>query len=204
VIGDPRHDDDGSIYSPLPAARAEATDIASQYQGATLLLGERATKQAFLAHLSQANVVHFAGHAVVNARLPWLSRLLLAPSADSAGILYIGELKEIHLSPGCIVVLAACESGAGSFFRGEGLASLAVPFVSAGAGSVIATLWRIDDDSSRTIFSELHRRLQSANSAVAALSRVQRDLIAGDDPRMREPASWASLEAIGGVLENRK
>jgi CHAT domain-containing protein len=200
VVGDPTHAEDPASYPPLPAARQEAIGIAALYRDAVLLTGTDATKRRLLAALRTASVVHFAGHAVVNPKYPFRSRLLLAPADDDdGGVLYADDVERLTLAPDTVVVLAACETAAGAVFKGEGVVNLAAPFLAAGAQSAVATLWRIDDTASRSFFLQLHRRLRRDQAPVAALSGLQRDLLRSDDETLRQPSMWAAVEAIGGI-----
>ena len=183
----------------LEGARAEALEIAGMFQGAELLLGERATKERFLRSMRHSEVVHFAGHAVANQEFPSLSRLLFAPGFEiGSDTLFSRELAEERLDQLKLVVLAACSTGAGAGIRGEGVLSLARAFVAAGAPTVVASLWDVSDPASQRLFRSFYAHFRSGAAPVAALRNAQLAAIASADAADRMPATWAGFAAIGG------
>lgn len=138
-----------------------------------LLTGPAATKQGFLEAIQSAGWLHFAGHAVVNSRNPLLSVLVLSPAADGQdpGILYAREIQNLDLRGVGLVVLAACSSAQGA--EGGGGTGLARAFLAAGAGPVVATLWRIDDRAAAALFEVFYERLGAGDDPVAALRTAQ-------------------------------
>ena len=94
-----------------------------------------------------------------------------------------------------LVVLAACETAAGRTMRGEGAMSLARPFLVAGARTVVATLWPLDDRTSEALFTRLHRRYAEGASAAEALRAAQLDIL--NDSSL-PPGAWAAAISLGG------
>ena len=83
-----------------------------------------------------------------------LSGLALAganqPTEEDDGILTAEEISFVNLS-GCeLVVLSACETGLGKAAGGEGLLGVQRAFQAAGARTVIASLWKVDDVATRS------------------------------------------------------
>src|SRR4030095_6562250 len=56
----------GKLLSALPNVEREAREVAAVYRGPSMLLAAQATKENFLSMSVQKDVVHFAGHAVVD------------------------------------------------------------------------------------------------------------------------------------------
>ena len=79
----------------------------------------------------------------------------------------------------------------------EGMPSIARAFLAAGARNVIGTLWEIDDDAAAPLFHRIHRELRAGSSASDALRNAQIALAHDADPRLRHPATWASVELLG-------
>jgi CHAT domain-containing protein len=179
----------------LPRAAAEAGRIASLYPHPTLLVGETASRSAFLRELPAADVVHFAGHAIADTELPDYSRLLMSPDPDGRGNVYAHELERVMLPRAPVVVLAACETAAGRTSRSEGMISLARAFMIAGARDVIATLWPIDDTASEPLFVAFHRELRGGRPPAEALRSAQLEMMRSSDPVLRKPATWAAAVA---------
>jgi CHAT domain-containing protein len=89
-----------------------------------------------------------------------------------------------------LVFLSGCETGLGA---GEDFATLARAFLYAGAGSVVATLWRVDDEAAAALAERFYPRLDAGPSM--ALAMAQRELLA--DRRYRAPFYWAGYTLAG-------
>jgi CHAT domain-containing protein len=169
-----------------------------------LLIGPSATEASLRAALRTVPLVHVAGHGVMNASNPMFSRIELAPgngSPEDDGRLEVHDLLDLSVFS-TLVFLSGCETGVGTawssgFTRGEDYATLAQAFLFAGARSVVATLWRVEDDGAAAFAERFYRHLGSATPAVA-LAAAQRDMLA--DPQYRTPYHWAaySLNGVGG------
>jgi len=206
VVGNPRLDAaDASGLSDLAGAEAEAADISKQYSTAMVLTGQRATKSAFLNAAGNYAVVHFAGHAIANDGYPLLSRLLFArDEPGQSGVLFTNELHEMRLDRTSLVVLAACQTLAGSVKKGEGAIGLARPFLARGVPTVVATLWDIDDRASRAFFQAFYAALRAGNEPVDALRTAQLSLLRNADQGLRAVSAWAGFVSNGGVGHRRE
>ena len=196
-----------AVFAPdpegLPATRREAMAVGRAIAGARLLLGPSATEASLRAALGTVPVVHVAGHGVMNASNPLFSRIQLAPgngSPEDDGRLEVHDLLDLSVRS-TLVFLSGCETGVGTawssaFTRGEDYATLAQAFLFAGARSVVATLWRVEDDGAAVFAERFYRQLATAPPAVA-LAAAQREMLA--DPRYRAPYHWAaySLSGVG-------
>lgn len=205
VIGNPSRERTGdeSLLPSLPFSEQEAEQVASIYSSSLLLTAQRATKQSMLDHISEYDIVHYAGHALVDDQVPALSRLLLAPDAagQDDGSLFVSDLGKLRLTRTRLVVLAACSTGTGQISNGEGVQSLARPFLEAGASWVAATFWDIQDRSAADFFLAFHRRVAAGEWPADALSRVQRQLITNTDRARRSPSQWAWAALIGTIRQ---
>jgi CHAT domain-containing protein len=203
VFGNPAHQRtlDESFLPPLPYSQEEAVSVASMYREARLLTQTRATKREFLDNLGQYDVVHYAGHAMVNEQTPLMSRLVMAQdgSSENDGALFVRELAGVRLNRTRLVVLAACSTAAGMIGNGEGILSIARPFLEAGASHVIATLWDVPDRSAAELFQALHRHVAGGENPVLALARTQRQFIEHPDASWHAPSQWAWPVAIGSL-----
>jgi CHAT domain-containing protein len=181
----------------LPAAEIEARLVAAELPGSRLLTGRDATRRRFLHALSaKPQVIHFAGHSVLNPELPHFSMLLFAGKAGNgdSGALYSYEIGELELDATRLVVLSACSTAAGRISASEGATSLARPFLAAGVPAVLASLWEVEDPAAAVLLSRFHRRLQAGDDPVAALRTAQLSLLDGSPP-----SHWAAFHVIGGV-----
>jgi CHAT domain-containing protein len=97
------------------------------------------------------------------------------------------------------VFLSGCETGLGaawstSFDRGEDYATLAQAFLYAGARNVVATLWRVADESAADFAARFYDSLPTLGAA-EALATAQRRMLS--DPRYQAPYFWASYQVSG-------
>jgi CHAT domain-containing protein len=200
VVGDPTVDHvlfPGLL--PLPGAREEARKIAALYPRHELLLGSAATRAALLASTGRGEVLHFAGHAAVNAVAPERSSLPLAAAPTVAdSVLTAAEIGTLHLGRTRAVVLSTCDSAAGARPPGAGPISLARAFLDAGAPAVIASLWAIPDGPTAPLIARVHQQLRAGEKATAALRAAQLDALRSREPSLRSPAVWAAFESFGG------
>lgn len=133
------------------------------------------------------------------------SRIELAPGNDRGspddGRLEVHEVLGLTIrSP--LVFLSGCETGLGaawstSFDRGEDYATLAQAFLYAGARNVVATLWRVADESAAEFARHFYAGLPS-QAAPDALAAAQRRMLA--DTRYATPYFWASYQVSGRGL----
>lgn len=112
------------------------------------------------------------------------------------GLLYLKELYGIKLSRTRLVVLSACQSGLGQFYRGEGIVSLVRPLLAAGVPTVVASLWPVDSKATSDLMIEFHkqRKLIGGMQAAEALRRAQLELAR----TYEHPFYWAPFIAVGG------
>jgi CHAT domain-containing protein len=177
----------GSRFSRLPTLRGadkEASAIAALYPRATSLRGADADSAQFVAALQYAGIVHFAGHAILDDAQPWRSVLALRPRGLSAASIAALDLHRVQL-----VVLSACETMRAPSGEAAGFEGLADAFIGAGAGGVVASLWRVNDDDTVPLMAAFHRAYRASGDAAAALRESQLALIG----RHRPPAAWAAF-----------
>ena len=107
----------------------------------------------------------FGRENVMGFRPGLLSGLVLAganrPAQDGQddGILTALEVGELNLSHVELATLSACQTGLGETAGGEGLLGLQRAFQISGRNSVVATLWTIRDDASRSLMIDFYDNL---------------------------------------------
>ena len=183
--------------SQLPRAAEEARLIAAAYPRSRLLVGSEATRERFLGlALRGPQVIHLAGHALVNTDHPDLSMLVLAGEGgkDGPSAVYANEVDRMDLGATRLVVLSACSTAAGRVSDSEGPTSLARSFLSAGVPAVLASLWDVDDPVASRLLVKLHHRLRAGDDPIMALRTVQLSEI-GTAPAVE----WAAFQLIGGL-----
>jgi len=147
----------------------------------------------------QAGIVHFAAHARLDASHPELSGVALSlfgPDASRRdGFLRTADLYRMQFD-GALIVLGACNSALGPTPGAEGVFSLARAFQHAGARTVLASLWPVDDRASALFMAAFYRAmLREARPPAAALRIARREL--ANHPRYRMPYYWAGFVLQG-------
>ncbi|HEV7768135.1 MAG TPA: CHAT domain-containing protein [Thermoanaerobaculia bacterium] len=202
AIGNPAFDETlpfAKDMDPIPSSEQEATEIDQLYKPNSLLLTKgAATAPEFFAQAPNYTIVHIAAHALVNARVPSQSLLLLAPSNQHNGLLTASELLiNLHLDRTRLVVLAACSSAGGRPVGLEGVAPLVRPLLGAGVPAVIGSLWDVNDTTSKQLMVSFYRGYQASNDAAVALQAAQIEML---ENNQRDPESifaWAPFQVIG-------
>ena len=200
AIGNPRLAP-GSGLARLRGSEIEATEIAQLYADSELLLDAAATKRAVLTGLGRSDIVHFAGHAMEGNSLG-SGRLILAPDREAltGGVLRSDEILSSDLERTRLVVLAGCRTATGERSRFEGALGVTRPFLEAGVPMVVASLWDVDDSSSRAFFLEFHRRFLAEGDAATSVRQAQLAFLQGNDPVWAHPSKWAGFVSFGGLV----
>ncbi len=103
------------------------------------------------------------------------------PIGYDDGILTALEVAELDLSGVELAVLSACETGLGQVAGGEGLLGLQRAFQVAGAHSVVASLWKVDDERTRALMAGFYENLWRKNQSPAqALREAQLSMLHAD------------------------
>lgn len=181
------------MLDDLNAVPAETAAIAAMYRDANVLRGTQVTKERLQSAMERARIVHFAGHAAENAVNRRDSRLLLA-SDRAAGDLTATDVSAMKLDRAPLVYLSACRSASASG-KSDGIDNMALAFLVAGAPSVIASHWDIDDEAAASIAESFHRHLLQSGDAASALKDAA-DIAGTHSKRL---AAGAGLAVIGGT-----
>ena len=156
----------------LPYAEKEAISVASVL-GTIPVLREQATKQSVLYRLRSAKVIHLATHGSASAGfLAFTSSFPVSKSglAEKEHILiFPKEIETLNISP-ALVVLSSCDSARGPV-KAEGVIGMARAFLSAGAHSVLVSLWRVPDESANVFMNFFYQFLVNGLPSLEALQR---------------------------------
>ncbi len=203
-----------SVY-PLATLRSDSSDLARLAsssleaqrivelvpRGESLkVVGFDANRDFVLSgELADYRIIHFATHGLVDSNTPQLSRLALSnynPNGERiAGFLSLGDIYSLELNAE-VVVLSACETALGREIRGEGLVGLASGFLYAGVPTVIASLWRVEDNATAELMYRLYRSiLAEGRRPSAALRQAQMELM--NEHGWRDPYYWAPFVVLG-------
>ncbi len=182
----------------LQASRYEADAImsAAPWRSGFKAVGFAASRAAVLSPgLGQYRIVHFATHGLLNDEHPELSGIVLSLFDEHGepqdGFLRLYDIYNLKL-PVDLVVLSACNTGLGKDVRGEGLIGLTRGFMYAGAASVVASLWKVDDEATAELMRYFYTfMLKDGLSPAAALRKAQ--VTMSRQKRWQSPYYWSGF-----------
>jgi CHAT domain-containing protein len=189
---------------PLPEAAKEVTALGQLYGNARskVYTGAEAREDRLKAEATQARVLHFATHGILNNASPMYSHLALAPGdKNEDGLLEAWELMQLDLKAD-LAVLSACETARGRFGAGEGVIGLTWALFIAGVPSTVVSQWKVESASTLDLMLAFHRRLRTASTpaksnATKAEALRQAALNVMKNPETGHPFYWAGFVLVG-------
>ncbi len=205
----------GFYFSPLEGSALEVAAISQirAHAADTLLTGAQATEQCFRSICSRYPLIHISTHGFFAAAKlsqgtdlkPCLSDNTLSESllafssmqrniSNSSfdarrldGVLSAREIASLDLSGAEMVVLSCCETGLG-YVTADGVYGIQRGLKNAGAGTIICTLWEIDDEASSYFMQRFYRHLTDGADVHEAFYAARAD--------MRRPVVDASVSTF--------
>lgn len=167
----------------LPGTRTELLALARQLRQThpesrvDMYLDCAATPRALrTAAASGSALLHVATHGRIDAQRPRLSALALTPDPATGDGMAFSLLDILNLRlQARLVVLSACDTSQGRLLPGEGVLGLAQAFLQAGAASVLASHWRVEDEATSAFMQRFYGYLLRGHTASAALRQAQMD-----------------------------
>ncbi|MBX3169111.1 MAG: CHAT domain-containing protein [Candidatus Eremiobacteraeota bacterium] len=179
----------GGTSANLPATGQEASAVAALFPHGVALIGPQARASELVRLAPRAQVLHVAAHSGLS---PELNQTYIELSD---GRFSLEQIYGLQLERGARVVLSSCESGLGQAAPGREVASLASAFLSSGASSVVATLWRVEDGPSAAFFQKFYPHLLKNESISTSLRQARLECL--NDPELKEPRNWGAYQLIG-------
>lgn len=193
---------DPSVIEPLIYASRELAnlrDVTSGYE-AFVAAGSDATRDKLLnTDLTQYSILHFATHGRLDTRRPEHSGLILSTVTSDGkpqnGFVSLQDIYQLR-APVDLVVLSACQTALGKNVRGEGLIGLTRGFMYAGASSVVASLWKVDDEATAELMKRFYANMLVQGMTPAGALRAAQNSIRRE-PHWRSPFFWAAFTLQG-------
>lgn len=183
---------------PLRYNRLEV-DTVGPVAGGDAWTGSQARRTRFLEAAGQYRVLLAATHGIADDREPMASFVAFTQQArepaDSA-TLFVSDIYHAQLNAE-LVVLSACQTAAGQLYRGEGILSVARAFQQAGAKTVVASLWNLDDRKAPALIHGFFKRLWAKMGKGAALSESKRAYLEAYKGLEAHPFFWSGLICMG-------
>jgi CHAT domain-containing protein len=205
---------------PNPYTQKEVTAIhkilnRNSWKSALYVKGE--AKEEVLKNMTESpTLLHIASHGyyledaknkanfpLSNTKNPLLHSMLFLSGAQNTlqnkkineedGIFTAYEMANLNLRQTELVVLSACHTGLGKIKNGEGVYGLQRAVKSAGAKSLIISLWEVDDRATQELMTHFYTFWTAGNSKQAALKKAQ------DEIKIKYPLPfyWGGFVLIG-------
>lgn len=165
---------------PLLRGEQEALEIA-QFLKTQPLIGNQATKSAFLEQLPSSRTIHLATYGLLDdiKRQGVPGGIALAPAGNDNGILTAAEILNLYeqtkdkKSPlrAELVVLSAGNIGARKL-TSDGLIGLSMSLIAAGVPSIVMSFGSVSDASTTDLMIEFYRQLKQTNDKAQALRQA--------------------------------
>lgn len=189
-------------FDRLPSTLREAQTILEMLPAseASLFSGTDATRELALgSELNGFRIIHFGTHGMMDPEHPETSGIMLSfvdrNGRPQDGVLRVAEIYDLRLASD-LVVLSACQTALGKNVKGEGLMGLGRSFLFAGSRSVLATLWKVDDEATTELMRHFyHGLLVEHLPAGVALKNAK--LFIRSQKRWQSPYFWAGFELQG-------
>ncbi|HTO59035.1 MAG TPA: CHAT domain-containing protein, partial [Pseudomonadales bacterium] len=175
----------------LPNAQTEATTVAAMFPASRALVRADASKTAIKQLANGFTMLHFATHGRFDANAPLSSGLYLAKGSEADGVLTVSDLYSLRWDVD-LVTLSACETGLGKVANGDDVIGLTRGFLYAGARSIVASLWEVDDAATAQLMESFYRNLADHGKREALrLAQIE------TRQRYPQPWYWAAFNLLG-------
>lgn len=208
---DPRATERGATHAALKFNQAEG-EMVSEKTAGSVKKGSEATENNFREDFTQGKkkLFHFSGHAALDEENPLLSYLQFFQSktekSDSLyfeqvkdGKMYAYELLEQALDAE-VAIFSACEVAGGSYGIGLGLQSFASFFRYSGCPTIVASLWKAGDESSKDLMELYYQELAKGYTTAEALTYAKRAFLKKkyqEPHKITHPKNWGNFVMIG-------
>ena len=198
LVGDPcfKHTIyQGSLLVQLPGARKEV-EMIGRILHVSPLTGQMATKDEVLKRISSVALIHIAAHGKLET-----GEVILAPNTTRENpqpqekdyLLTMKDVIEAGLRAR-LVVLSCCHTARGEVMA-EGVVGMARALLGAGARSVVATLWAVDDEGTLEFMSFFYDALAKGKRASEALNQAMKCM--REIEKFKKEIYWAPFVLIG-------
>lgn len=109
------------------------------------------------------------------------------------GVLTAYEVASMNFD-GADVLMSACETGLGDVKVGEGVYGLQRAFQIAGAGKLIMSLFKVDDEATRALMELFYKKWEESGNMQDAFREAKREL----RKEFPEPIYWGAFVMVGG------
>lgn len=212
-------------YTQIEIEKLDSVFTASNKKIDAIFTGKNATESA-LKNLNSPQILHIATHGFFLENLekdtkdskmigfdknkvfnnPLLRSGLLFTNAKKAfledngsdGILTAYEAMNLNLDNTDLVVLSACKTGLGDLKNGEGVYGLQRAFQTAGAKTVLMSLWVVNDEVTMKLMSAFYKNwILGKQTKREAFKNAQIEIQKMDKGKYKSPYYWGGFVMVG-------
>ena len=185
-----------SLVIGVPDTRApqisdEVESVAALLPEAELYVGEQATLEVLREKGPEAGLLHIATHGIYRQDNPMFSSIRLGDS-----YLNLYDLYELRMDTE-LVTLSGCATGMNFVAAGDELLGLQRGLFYAGAGSLLLSLWDVNDRSTAEFMQQFYKGYIRSGDMAGSLQAAMREL-KREHPH---PYFWAPFVLVGKVAE---
>ena len=113
------------------------------------------------------------------------------------------ELYNLNINPD-LVVLSACETGIGTWYKGEGSMSVARGFQFAGAQNLLFSLWKVNDYTTSVLMGKFYKNVKNGDSYFDANHNAKLSFLSDFTiPSAKKSPYYWSAFVYYGTMENK-
>jgi CHAT domain-containing protein/predicted negative regulator of RcsB-dependent stress response len=171
----------------LAGAESEILSIAQRLPRSSVISPSEASLEAFLKAVPGSDLIHIASHSRVSTKAGQ-SHVVLGEETLSLERIY-----GLDLEPSSLVVLSSCLSAVGVQPPGKEVTSLASAFSVAGASTVVASRWSVDDRTTARFFVFFYEALLKGRRRGQAFQEAELKM----SKLYPHPYYWAGFSLFG-------
>jgi len=177
----------GASDEVAPQITQEIEAIRSLFPASRCFTGADVDEQVLNTYSADQDILHIASHAVFRQDNPMFSAFKLPNTW-----LNFYDVCSLRL-PGALVVLSGCSTGANKVYAGDEILGLVRGFLTAGAASLVVSLWAVNDPATAKLMTAFYEGLKTGVAPRQALRMAALDT----RQLFPHPYYWAPFTFIG-------
>ena len=177
----------GYADEKIPLVNEEIKTLSNIFDKKVALTNEDATFANFKKNAEKFEILHITCHGEFRQDNPMFSSLRL-----SDGWITVRDVCSMKLNA-ALVTLSACETGLNLLLPGEELIGLSRGFLSAGANTLLLSLWNVNDEATQNLMKYFYTELKKGRSYSESLRASQINFI----KQNAHPYYWSPFVIIG-------
>jgi len=184
----------GIADARAPLILDEAHCVAGLLPRSSLHLGEEATSSILRAKGLTSGLLHIATHGIYRQDNPMFSGIRLGD-----GYLNLYDLYQMRLNAR-LVTLSGCATGMNFVAAGDELLGLQRGLFSAGATTLLLSLWDVHDESTARLMRHFYTKYIESGDVAVALQHAMFEV----REQARHPYYWAPFVLVGKLTDNKE